>query len=289
MDRINSVILNYNDAETTINLLEKIRNYSAYDHIIVVDNCSTDDSYSRLQAYQNEKIIVIRTDQNGGYGYGNNYGIRYAHEKFSSKCTLISNPDVEYSESTLIGLYDALEENKDASVISTIAYKPNGQKQKDTAWRLPSVMTYTLSASIIFSKLFRFGHYPEGYFEGTGVKEVECVPGSLLMVKTSEMIEYGMYDENIFLYCEETTLGHKFKNAGRKTLILLDGSYIHHHSVSINKSIKGMLRQRKLLFESKYKFIKTYLTQNKAKLLLVRLFIKLALIENRIIYKIKGV
>ncbi|MCR5405048.1 MAG: glycosyltransferase family 2 protein [Butyrivibrio sp.] len=43
------VVLNYNDSETVIEFLDKIKEYNTIDSIVVVDNCSTDDSYERIR------------------------------------------------------------------------------------------------------------------------------------------------------------------------------------------------------------------------------------------------
>ena len=49
---IGFLIINYNDAKTTIHLLENIKHYSCIDQIVVVDNHSTDDSFDVLKAYE---------------------------------------------------------------------------------------------------------------------------------------------------------------------------------------------------------------------------------------------
>ena len=67
--KIGIVILNYNDSETTIELLEKIKNYEILNLIVIVDNNSTDNSYKKLTKYENEKIKLIKTEKNKGYGY----------------------------------------------------------------------------------------------------------------------------------------------------------------------------------------------------------------------------
>ena len=61
-------ILNYNDAETVFRLVEKIKNYSIFSSILIVDNASSDDSFSRLkERYQdNNKIVIQQTSRNGG-------------------------------------------------------------------------------------------------------------------------------------------------------------------------------------------------------------------------------
>ncbi len=47
--KINCVIVNYNDADTVINLVDRVHEYLCFDQIVVVDNASTDDSWQRLQ------------------------------------------------------------------------------------------------------------------------------------------------------------------------------------------------------------------------------------------------
>ena len=71
------VILNYNDYETTLKCLQPILDYKNIDYIIVVDNCSTNDSYDQLAKHRNDRWILLRSPSNGGYAKGNNIGINY--------------------------------------------------------------------------------------------------------------------------------------------------------------------------------------------------------------------
>ena len=81
--QLSCVILNYNDAETTEKLVIQNAHYDVLRQNIVVDNASTDDSLERLRklesdanASQSCKVRVISADHNGGYGSGNNLGVR---------------------------------------------------------------------------------------------------------------------------------------------------------------------------------------------------------------------
>lgn len=50
---VSFIILNYNDANTTIKLVDSLRRWQCDKmtlHIVVVDNCSTDDSFTVLQS-----------------------------------------------------------------------------------------------------------------------------------------------------------------------------------------------------------------------------------------------
>ena len=49
-----AVILNYNDAQTTIKLTESWKNSKVIRNIIIVDNCSTDDSWEKLGEFKEE-------------------------------------------------------------------------------------------------------------------------------------------------------------------------------------------------------------------------------------------
>ena len=102
--RLSCVILNYNDAETTEKLVKQIADYNVLHQIIVVDNASTDDSLERLkklEADQPGRLHVLSADHNGGYGSGNNLGVRYAAGQGGATHVLIANPDVVFSEQSL--------------------------------------------------------------------------------------------------------------------------------------------------------------------------------------------
>lgn len=57
------IVLNYNDAETTLEFVEMAKMCNAIDKIVVVDNCSTDYSLSKLTCLKSDKIDVIQTDK----------------------------------------------------------------------------------------------------------------------------------------------------------------------------------------------------------------------------------
>lgn len=273
------VILNYNDSETTINLIENIKHYSIISNIVVVDNNSTDNSYEKLSSYKSERIHVIETGHNGGYGFGNNYGIRYAQKVWKPEYIVIANPDVEFSEGCIKQLRQILGTVDRAVIASAVPYFTNGKMQYHFAWNLPSARDYLLKTSSTFSKLIGSKYVSRSELMKYKLIEVDCVSGAMFMVKADKMLEFGMYDEDIFLYGEETILGMKFKKAGLKTLVLTNVSYIHKHSTSIDLSYKSTLDKRKIQCESMIKVLEKYYQIDSFKLFLAKKFCIICLLE----------
>ena len=270
------VIVNYNDAETTIRLLNKINNYRAIDYIIVVDNCSTDGSYGALEKYRTDRIIVLCATGNKGYGAGNNLGIKYAKDILQCDVAIIANPDVSFTEKCVERIAQTFLENSDTAAVSAIQLKPDGTPFNGTAWDIPNVNNYIFSALFLLGKLC----LKKEKYEKDKLASVECVSGAFLAVDVDKFLSVGGYDERVFLYCEETMLGIKLKNAGFKTLLLTNETYVHHHAVSTQKSIPNAVKRRSLLLNSRLFVLKEYMGASKIKLCIARCCYKIDLVEE---------
>ena len=250
---IASVILKYNDASTTLSLVRHIVDFAELDYIVVVDNDSSDDSWNRLSLLKNEKVHLLQAGKNGGYGAGNNVGIKYAKEKLNADYVLILNPDVIVEEECIAKLAETLHEKQDVAVVSA-----KQSNSPDCAWKNCNALQYVLATSLFFEILLKIRCYSPKYFGNENLVEVFAVPGSLLMVDADKMVQFGMYDEDFFLYYEEFVLAQKFANAGLKTILRLDCSYVHNHHVSISKTYKRWSEQHKILLKSAELFLRKY-------------------------------
>ena len=265
--KISCIILNYNDAPTTINLLECIKDYYILDYIVVVDNCSTDDSWKKLQRYKNEKIHLIKAERNGGYGAGNNVGLRYSSEILSADYSIIANPDVLFDEKCIEKFLQTFQNDSSVAVVSA-----KQSNSPDCAWKNCSTLQYILATSLFFEVWLKTRSYPSSYFKGKNFVPVFAVPGSLLMVDLKKMLKYGMYDEDFFLYYEEPILAQKFAEAGFKTILRLDCSYVHNHHVSISKTYRQWSQQHTILLKSAELFLRKYKKANILQMMFTKLW-----------------
>lgn len=260
--KLNCVILNYNDGDTVSKLTEMIGGYEILEQIVVVDNASTDDSLEKLWKLQDEKIRVIRAEKNGGYGAGNNLGVKYAVEKNGATHVLIANPDVAFSENTLLRMLKIFEKHHDVGVV-TAAMEDGRYETMCNGWPLRSFAGELLSMGPVSRRLFgRFLEYPGSRFQGRKAAYVDVVHGSMLMVAADKFLECGGYDEGIFLYQEEAVLGRRMKNCGFRTVLLLNCSYRHEHSVSISKTFESQMARQRLREKSTLYYMQNYLSVN---------------------------
>lgn len=280
---ISIVVVNYNDYKTTINYLKKISIYKIIDNIIVVDNFSTDDSYNILKNLENDKIKVIKTELNKGYGGGNNFGIKYAIENFNPKYIIISNPDVYFEENIITEMLKFYSENNNVGIISPIMVM-NGE-EKYSAWKLATYKDDIINNLCILKKIIKINN--NIYSFNQKYKEVEVVSGAFFMINTDLMKKVQMFDEDIFLYCEERILYKKLSELGYKNYILSHIKYNHEHSVSINNSIKGRAKKYKLYTNSLLKFYTKYSEIGKFKMLLLKFSVLIGYYERLIFDRLK--
>lgn len=261
------LILNYNDSRTTLKLVDSVKNYQEIDKILIVDNCSTDDSYQKFENFECEKVITIKTRNNGGYGAGNNFGIKYAKYKLGCQYVIVSNPDVMFSNELIVSFKNIMRKDKNVAAVSAIQLDINGKVIEKLAWDVPSIAEYVFFGTRIGERISKRHSVGKREINNQEMK-VDCVQGAFLMYDVEKFLSVGGYDENIFLYCEESTIGFKLKKAKFSTILVTNKTYKHEHSISINKSIPSIIRQREILNKSIIYFMKNYL---KASPVLIRL------------------
>lgn len=283
-ENITCEILNYNDANTVINMVDSIKKYKSLDYILIVDNGSSDDSYEILKnKYRNNiKIKVISSGENGGYGYGNNYGINYAYNVLHSKYVIVSNPDVFFTESLVVRLKKVFQNIKDVALVSG-TQKVNGKIVAHRAWKIPTPFQWACY-ELKLGRLLKVGekfYYPSSYFKDP-ISQVECVVGAMFMIDAEKFLNVDGYDAEMFLFCEETTIGYKFKEKGYKCFLINNEYYDHLHSVSIDKNIPNVIKRMKILYKSELIFDKKYQKSSPLELKMIKCIFKLALLELKL-------
>lgn len=261
------VILNYNDSGTTGKLLDMIQNYKVLDKIVVVDNHSGDNSYQELQNYRSDKIEVIQAEENGGYSKGNNIGVKYLIDNTDVDIIGISNSDVEFDEAFVWKIMDDFRHYKNYAVITGLQLAPDGKVGCHPFWEEYTTQRYLKKILFSLWPLSKKGGMDEEYVRrklesGKKFFRVGAVEGSLFFVRRKEFNEAGLFDEGVFLYCEEDILAKKMKKAGKKTGVDRAVTYVHYGAATTKKVFTSKA-SRNHVFNSNVYYFKHYQSENR--------------------------
>jgi GT2 family glycosyltransferase len=223
------IILNYNDAERTSGLVQKVRDYKALDNIVVVDNASDDGSYELLAGEADEKVHVIRREDNGGYAKGNNSGALYALKHFSPDIIFFANPDVFFTEDTVSAMIKAIDENPFFAGVAPLV------EQGYNVWNLPGFPGVLESLFLILFNLDKRRIRMKLERSRNELEEAGVIEGSFFAVDARKFKEVQGFDERTFLYSEEAILSRRFRAHGYRMGVLTRERYDHLHSASIKK------------------------------------------------------
>lgn len=206
MKKLSIIIVTYNSEKDIYECLDTI--YSHCDipikelEVIIVDNNSTDcdTMFNKLKTLWGEDIVLIKNSSNGGYGQGNNVGIRQC----SAPVVLIMNPDVRLVCPIFRKAINLFSKNKNMCIL--------GMKQWLTLEE-PSNNSFTCTyrmngylSTILSALCTRLDFYIAKYMHFSG---------SCFFINKAMFEAVGLFDESVFLYGEEDDihyrLMHRFK------------------------------------------------------------------------------
>lgn len=133
------LILHYRVFEETRNCINSIlNNVVGEKKIIVVDNCSPNDSYVELvKTYKNNEIVdVIQTDSNLGFANGNNFGYDYILSKYSPDFIVVMNNDMEIIQSDFIEKIEQAYKETSFSVLGPDIFSTKGNYHQNPQKRV---------------------------------------------------------------------------------------------------------------------------------------------------------
>ncbi len=230
---VSVIIVNYNTKEITKNCLYSVISATKnidYE-IIIIDNNSSDGSIELFE--NNENIIFLKNKKNVGFSTACNIASTIAKGKY----LYFLNSDCILKNNTIKVLYDFYENNKSLNIGILGGYLKNEKgKVANSFLRFPTIYSELryqfniLSKKIIGRNLF--SNNTSNYTNIVGSSEVDVVVGASMMIdlKLFKML-YG-FDENFFLYFEETDLQKRLNKEGYKNIIISGAEVIHYQGQS---------------------------------------------------------
>jgi GT2 family glycosyltransferase len=210
---------------------------------ILVDHGSADGTVERVR----ERFPGVRVleQENRGLGAGLNAGMREAPARYH----LLINSDAWLVGDALERLVAFADAQGDAAVVAPRLRNPDGTLQRSvrgfpTLWR---VATEYFFLRKLAPHSHAFNAYYAGDFDHGSARPVEWVMGSCFLVRREAADQVGLFDEDFFLFSEETDWLYRFHRAGWAVWFTPDAEAVHvggatHGGRMYAENVKGIVR-----------------------------------------------
>lgn len=225
---VSIVIVSYNTKDLTKNCLksiyEKVQELEF--EVYVVDNNSSDGSCEMIEE-EFHQVKLIRNTENKGFGAANNIAIK----KSNAKYVFLLNTDTILLNNAVKMFFDFMEnpENKLIAVCGSylLDEKMNYQLSYGNFPTLARFVACKLRINKLFPKLYAKIFHQEERFNTGILKEVDFVVGADMFIRKNILDEVGLFDEDFFMYFEESELTYRINKKGYKSFVIPGPEIIH--------------------------------------------------------------
>ena len=244
---VSIIIINYNTLEMTRACIDSVfEKTSTLDfEVILVDNNSKDGSKDYFE--KDKRIIYVYNNDNLGFGCANNVGLNFA----KGRNILFLNSDTLLVNNAIKILSDYLDGNSVVGACGGNLYNKDMTPNMSFLKHYPS---FIWEVNALFhgypSRLIRYKDVRFNYTDQPC--PVAYIWGADLMIRKSVLDETGAFDEDFFMYFEETELCHRVTCAGYRIMSVPQARIIHLNGGSTRKH-KG---PSEAYIQSNYKYIR---------------------------------
>lgn len=228
-----AIVLNWNAANATMCCVESILNFAVnIDCIVVVDNCSEDDSFEKLTKRAEisgwESVYVVGNHINSGYAGGNNFGIDFAVKTFpEARVFWIVNNDAYLESDAFSPMLTAVTQDLKVICGSVIV---DSASRKVECFGGGKLYPFLGKARLVGS-----GASLEGVSKFKSVPDY--IMGCSMAFDKSLVDEVGYMDESYFMYSEE--LDWQFRAREKKFYIKVCPDSVVMHLGSMSSGGRG--------------------------------------------------
>jgi len=228
--------------------------------ITIVDNDSGDDSFEMLTAEVARRgwsrVRVLQSGRNGGFGAGNNHGIRAGLAGGGRPdLVYVLNSDAFPDAGSIRALIGHLAAHPEAGFAGSYIHGPEGDAHL-TSFRFPSVLGEFEGAARLgpVSRALARWAVPIPVPERT--IRVDWLAGASLMMRMDALDRIGLFDETFFLYYEETDLCRRLAATGLQVHYVRESEVTHIGSASTG--MKEWRRVPDYWYDSRYHYFRKH-------------------------------
>lgn len=256
------VIVSYNNKKVITDCLKSIEKHNDIGdrlQVIVVEQSPEDDIYEFMKL-SFPWVTTVR-NENKGFGAGNNRGEHEAKGKY----LLFLNPDTILIEPIFSYAVQKLDKNSRLGLFGFQLL--DGERYKNSSFMM--IAPYGIKNKVEYKICYKFNHF---------ISNQMYIQGADMFIRRNVFQDIGGFDENIFMYCEESDLAIQVRKAGYELAFYSDKALIHlegkstkdDYSAVFEKQIKSfnyLCKKHELPFSkyilAEYRLQKINMTINK--------------------------
>lgn len=191
--------------------------------VVVADNASTDASVQVARAFGAK---VISTGRNAGYAAGVNAAVDAAP---AARAFLVLNPDVQCTPGSVRRLLDALDRGAYVGIVVPRLVDASGQLVPSLR-REPTVMRAIGEAVLGGRRAGRWSSFGELVVDPSRYEvggPADWASGAAMLVSHECLEAVGRWEEEFFLYSEETDYALRARDAGYHLVYAPEATLVH--------------------------------------------------------------
>lgn len=256
------VIVTYKSAALTIEGLRSVaaERSAAGFHIraVVVDNASGDAPAIAGAIESNDWrswVTLVTAPKNGGFAYGNNFGIARAYEDHVPSYIYLLNPDAQVRPGAIGSLARFLESHPEVGIAGS-SFETLDGSYWPIAFHFPSLMSELLHGMELGPLMRLFKRHMVAQIMTKEAQPIEWICGASMLIRPTVLESIGGMDENYFLYFEETDFCYRAKMAGFPTWYVPESRVMHimGQSTAVTDLTDGPKRLPPYWFDSRRRY-----------------------------------
>jgi GT2 family glycosyltransferase len=281
---ISIIIVNWNTKNYLLDCLKSLAagvGRMTYE-IWVVDNASTDGSPEAVENFFPE-VKLLKNLDNVGFARANNQAAQFASGRF----LFFLNPDTITTAGAIESLVAYADEHPDIGILGPRILNPDHSLQR-SAWReYPGIRNAIVDALYLWKfPWLPFAHSNE-YTRQDLAKphDVKHLLGASLLVRQQTWAQVGPFDENYFLFLEETELCYQARRKGWRIVYNPKSEIIHYGRQSV---IQRPYESYPHLYRSYCRFYRKNNPSSRAGLYVIKIIIAMACFIRILIWALRS-
>ena len=229
---ISVIIVSWNACKFVEECLDSLsRGITRTSEVIVVDNASKDGS----EAMVREKfpwVHLIQSGRNLGFAKGNNLAFAHARGRYVG----LVNSDVNVFPGCVDTLARYLDEHPDVGMVGPRILNADRSIQ-NSCRAFPNLWNKFCTVANL-SRLFPTSPWFSGdemhWFDHKHERPVDALVGCFIMTRRKAVDEFGLLDENFFMYGEDLDWGYRCRKAKWQVMFYPGTESIHYRGASSN-------------------------------------------------------